>query len=63
MTKFVSKKQVREMITLSFAQIDRLERDRKFPSRIRLGQNRVVWIESEIFEWISKRISEARTPQ
>ena len=48
MTKFVSKKQVREMITLSFAQIDRLERDRKFPSRIRLGQNRVVWIESEM---------------
>lgn len=62
MTDLVSKKQVREMITLSYSQIDRLESSQKFPSRIRLGQNRVAWIKTEVEEWIDKRIAEARTP-
>ena len=56
MTTLLSKRQVRERITLSFAQIDRLEKAGKFPTRIRLGQNRVAWIETAIEDWIQDRI-------
>ena len=56
MTTLLSKRQVRERTTLSFAQIDRLEKAGKFPPRIRLGQNRVAWIETAIEDWIQDRI-------
>ena len=57
MTKLLSKKDVRALITLSFAQIDRLEKAGLFPKRVRLGQNRVVWIEHEVEQWIQDRIA------
>jgi predicted DNA-binding transcriptional regulator AlpA len=59
--RFLKKRQVRELTTLSFTQIDRLEADRKFPKRTRLGKyrnSRVVWIEEEISEWMKERIAE-----
>lgn len=56
MTILLSKKQVRERITLSYAQIDRLEQAGKFPVRIRIGINRVAWIEAEVEDWIQNRI-------
>lgn len=56
--KFLSKKQVREKIALSFASIDRMEKAGFFPLRIRLGQLRVVWREDEIEQWMLARIEE-----
>jgi prophage regulatory protein len=59
--RFLTKRQVRELTTLSFTQIDRLEADGKFPKRMRLGKypnSRVVWIEEEILEWMRERIAE-----
>jgi len=35
--------------------IRRLVKDGKFPSPIRLGENRVAWIESEVFAWLVKK--------
>lgn len=58
MRKFLSKKEVRDRTTYSFAHIDRLEKAGLFPQRIRLGQNRVAWDEREIDAWIEKRIAE-----
>jgi prophage regulatory protein len=52
--KLLTKKQVRELTTYSYAHIDRMEREGKFPKRLRLGQARVAWYESEIQDWISK---------
>ena len=56
--RFLSKKQVREKISLSFASIDRMEASGHFPLRIRLGQLRVVWCEDQIEEWMLARIEE-----
>ena len=59
--RFLKKRQVRELTTLSFTQIDRLEAAGKFPKRMRLGDypnSRVVWIEEEILEWMRQRIAE-----
>jgi predicted DNA-binding transcriptional regulator AlpA len=51
--RFLSKKQVRDLISLSFASIDRMERNGCFPLRRRIGF-RVVWIEAEVLDWMSR---------
>ena len=60
--RFISKKQVRERVLYSFAHIDRLEKAGKFPKRVRLGQNRVGWVESEVVAWIEERIRRRDNP-
>lgn len=53
--KFLTKKQVRELTTLSFAEVARREERGTFPKRRRLSNHprgRVVYIEAEILEWM-----------
>lgn len=54
----LSKKQVKEMVLYSFAHIDRLEASGLFPKRVRLGQNRVGWVKSEIEDWINTKLEQ-----
>lgn len=60
----VSRKQLRELgIPLAFTHIDRLEKQGRFPSRIKLGwhrESRVVWYYKDIIAWIEERA--AKTP-
>ena len=35
-----------------------MEKEGKFPKRVRLGQNRVGWVEDEVDGWINDRIAE-----
>jgi len=62
----MSRKQVKELISLSLAQIDRLEKAGKFPKRIRLTDHlrgRCAYVESEILQWIVDRIVQRTGPQ
>lgn len=56
--KLLSKRQVREMVLYSPQHIARLEKAKKFPIRVRLGQGRVGWVESEVEDWLTQRIAE-----
>ena len=56
MEKLISKKQVREMVSYSFAHIDRLEERGEFPKRVKLGHRR-AWVLSEIQDWIFLQIA------
>lgn len=56
--RLLTKREVRERVCYSFAHIDRLEAEGRFPKRVRLGINRVAWVESEITDWITARIAE-----
>jgi prophage regulatory protein len=49
---------VRARVPYSKVHIYRLIRANSFPKPVRVGANRVAWIESEIEEWINKRIKE-----
>ena len=57
MERLLTKRQVKEVVGFSFAHIDRLENERRFPFRVRVGF-RVFWVESEIQRWITERIAE-----
>ena len=57
--KVVSKKELRSVCGIPYSpqHIARLEAAGKFPKRIRLGQNRVVWLVAEVEEWLNERIA------
>lgn len=57
--RLLSKKQVRDRVSLCYTQIDRLEKAGLFPRRIILMRDhlgrptRVAWLEHEITAWIN----------
>ena len=55
--RILSKKQLREYVLYTPQHVHRLERAGKFPKRVRLGANRVGWIEREILDWLAERIA------
>lgn len=55
--RFLSKKAVRDLISLSYATIDREEAAGTFPKRLRRG-SRVMWLQSEVEEWMRARVAE-----
>ena len=54
--RILSKRQVKDLVLYSPQHIARLEAAGKFPRRVRLGQNRVGWVEGEVLEWLQSRI-------
>ena len=58
--KFIVLPQVQEIVPYSASHIWRLEHSGKFPKRIRLGGNRVAWLQSEVENWVEDKIA-ART--
>ncbi len=57
-TIIISDKVVRSRVPYSSVQIWRKENAGEFPRRVKLGANRVGWVESEIESWISSKIAE-----
>ena len=55
--KFIVLPQVQEIVPYSASHIWRLERSGEFPKRIRLGGNRVAWLQSEVESWIEDKIA------
>ena len=51
MERLLTKKAVKDRVGFGFAHIDRMERDGRFPPRIRIGF-RVFWREKDINDWI-----------
>lgn len=60
--KWLSKKQVKALTTLSFTEMRRREDRGEFPKRHRLGSGRyarVIYIEEEILTWMDLQIAKA----
>jgi prophage regulatory protein len=49
-------------IRYSAVHLARLEKNSEFPKRIKVGLNRIGWIESEIDQWIEQRVAERDAP-
>jgi prophage regulatory protein len=55
--KFLMLSQVREIVPYSASHIWRLERSGQFPRRVRLGGNRVAWLQSEVNSWVESKLA------
>jgi len=55
MKNALSKKQVLEMVPLSWSTIDRLEQAGEFPPRFYITDRRCAWNGDQIEEWLDKR--------
>jgi prophage regulatory protein len=56
--RIITKKELRLLVPYVPQHILRLENEGKFPKRIKIGENRVGWLWTEIEEWLRKRIAD-----
>jgi prophage regulatory protein len=54
--QLIDKKELVKLVKYSPQHIARLEKAGQFPLRLRLGQNRVAWLLSEVEDWIDERL-------
>jgi len=57
--RIVSKKELRQMVPFTPQHILRLEKQGRFPKRIRLGERRVGWRLTDIEAWLDARAAES----
>ena len=55
---FLRLPQVLALVPYSRSHLWRIERQGLFPKRVRLGANRVGWVEAEILDWLSSKLAE-----
>lgn len=55
--QLICKKELTKLVKYSPQHIARLEKAGQFPKRLRLGQNRVAWMLSEVEAWIEERLA------
>lgn len=53
--KLIRKSRLLQYVPLSYSQINRLEKDGKFPRRRLIGARAVAWNEEEVKDWIDAR--------
>ena len=56
--RFIDKHELQRRVPYSPMQIARLEKAGKFPGRVKLGKNRVAWVEAEVESWCQARVDE-----
>ncbi len=56
--RIIRKPELLSIVSLSDATVWRREKMGDFPRRIKLGGNSVGWLESEVEDWLSKKVSE-----
>lgn len=57
-TRVISAKELTRRVPYSAVQIWRLEKAGAFPRRIKLGPNRVGWVEEEVEAWLRDRMQD-----
>ncbi|WP_434619323.1 helix-turn-helix transcriptional regulator [Azospirillum sp. B2RO_4] len=55
-TKLLRFPEVQARVGYTRVHIDRLERDDKFPKRVQIGTRAVAWVESEIEDWLRRKM-------
>ena len=56
--RLIDSTELRRLIPFSDVHIWRMEKEHRFPRRIKIGRRRVAWRLSEIQEWIDERAAE-----
>ena len=56
MPRLIGKRELLSLVPYTIQHIYRMEKKARFPKRVRLSENRVAWVESEVREWIAVRL-------
>lgn len=56
--RILNKRELKQMVLYSPQHVARLEKSGKFPKRVKLGPNRVGWVEAEIKDWLQQRMDD-----
>lgn len=56
--RILRRAEVLSMVPLSDASLRRMEKDGRFPKRIRLGSQSYGWAENEVLDWIRLRMED-----
>ena len=56
MRKVLSKRELTEMVGLSYPTVWRMMRRGQFPKPVPLSENRVGWLETEVADWLAGRV-------
>jgi prophage regulatory protein len=54
--RLITLSEVTKIVPYHPVHIYRLIRQGKFPAQVRLGANRVAWIEREVIDWVNDRL-------
>ncbi|MFN0135088.1 MAG: helix-turn-helix transcriptional regulator [Phycisphaerae bacterium] len=60
--RIITKKELRLIVPYTPQHILRLEKQHRFPRRIRIGERRVGWLLSDIEAWLESRITASSEP-
>jgi prophage regulatory protein len=60
--RILSKRQLKELVLYSPQHVARLEKAGNFPQRVKLGPNRVGWVEDEVLDWLQSKLDGRETP-
>ncbi|WP_312508795.1 helix-turn-helix transcriptional regulator [Pseudomonas luteola] len=58
--RFIRIKEVLSITSLSQSELYRRIAAGRFPAQVRLGPGSVVWLESDVLNWMDARIAESR---
>lgn len=55
--RLIGKRELLSLVPYTIQHIYRMEKRSRFPKRVRLSENRVAWLESEVRDWIAARVN------
>jgi len=58
-SRFIKRKEVEAITSLSTATIYRLMAEGKFPRQVKVTGRSVAWLESEVSEWVDQKIADS----
>ena len=56
--QLITKVELLKLVPYTIRHIYRMEKVGKFPSRVRVGANRVAWVRSEVMRWLELRVAD-----
>lgn len=58
--QFLSAKQVAERTSMSVSSIRRLAGEKRFPQPVKITENRIAWLSTDVDRWITQTYTEGK---
>jgi prophage regulatory protein len=55
--QLITRPELLKLVPYTIRHIYRMEKAGKFPARVKVGANRVAWVQSEVLRWLELRVT------